>query len=85
MGLEIFFGSLIPLTWLGQDLERATGWECGGEGGRRGREGKEGEEGGLREEACSAAGNEDFSFHPQKAESVWTGPGAAQLQCSLCF
>lgn len=34
-------------------------------------------------EAWSAAGNEVFSFHPQKAECEWTGPGSVQLHRSL--
>lgn len=31
------------------------------------------------------AGNEVFSFHPQKAESERTGPGSAQLHCLFCL
>lgn len=38
----VFFGSLLPLSWLGQALEHATGWECGREAGR-----EEGGRGGL--------------------------------------
>lgn len=62
------------------------GREGGGEGDREG----ERERGfGRREaggvEAWSAAGNEVFSFYPQKAECERTGPGSAQLHCFLCL
>lgn len=36
-------------------------------------------------EAWSAAGNEVFSFHPQKAECERTGPGSAQLHRFFCL
>lgn len=36
-------------------------------------------------EAWSAAGNEVFSFHPQKAECERTGPGSARLHSFLCL
>lgn len=46
-------------------------------------------EGGGREaggvEAWSTAGNEVFSFHPQKAECERTGLGSARLCCFLCL
>lgn len=32
LGWEVFSGSLLPLSWLGQ--AHATGWECGSEAGR---------------------------------------------------
>lgn len=63
----------------------------GKQGGRdRGGEGVGREIGfGRREaggvEAWSAARNEVFSFHPQKAECERTGPGSVQPHCSLCL
>ena len=53
-------------------------WGGSEEGGRQDRGLGEGRETG-RVEAWSAAGNEVFSFHPQKAECEWTGLGSAWL------
>lgn len=90
-GSGIFFGSLLPLSWLGQALERATGWECGREARSewRRRGGRVWEcLGGGRLEGWRrglTAGNEVFSFHPQKAESERTFPGSARLHSFLCL
>lgn len=87
MGLRVFFGSLLPLSWLGQALERATAWKCG-RGSREvvKEECREGLGGGRPEgwRRGSCVGNEVFSFHPQKA--VWgDGPGSEQLHNHLCL
>lgn len=76
------FGSLIPLSWPGQALERATAWEHGRETRRqwRRRRRRETKRGG----GVVCVGNEVFSFHPQKAECEQTG---LDLCCStaLCL
>lgn len=66
-------------VWKGsREVEREEGMGVGRERGFGRREA-----GGV--EAWSAAGNEVFSFHPQKAECERTGPGSAQLHCFLCL
>lgn len=69
---------------LAESVEGKRGdWE--GVREERGREFGRRETGGVEAWFWRAAGNEVFSFHPQKAECERTGPGSALLRCSRCL